>query len=438
MLRRDNFSGRATLLPLLTAVSALVGCYDQAPVPGDAENDRLRITNDELVLERRVDYPDEDVPIDAPAGSPAVVVSPEGASAPASASAPALAPRSLTLKLATAAEPPVVNGTTLQATSVWQESGNRAIVSYAVAGAPALGGLDVFQVVGNGPPRLRSSVSVLDGDVFSVTMDANYLYAGQASLDPSLPSPAVLERLALDGNKVLLLAGARTTLESFAVTSTASNGRVVYATSGDAGGVYALDPSTFELLGSYPLDNARWVTLDPSGARVVVAQGQPGRLSVFREGSFPGGSMELLSTAAFPGANVAESKTTVEVLGGKAFVAAGPEGVQIVCLADGQVIGSVPRPDPASVGLDPSVVVTNAVTVQDDLMFISNGEAGVYAAAGEDSFATDDCTPPSISMLGRLRFADLQSANHVAFLGDELYVAAGLGGIKIVDVTIRR
>jgi hypothetical protein len=313
-------------------------------------------------------------------------------------------------------------------------------VSYAVAGAPAYGGLDLFQVVGNGPPRLRSSAVFLDADVFSVSMDDNFVYAGQASLNDTLSSPALLERIVLDGNKLTLQAGAggQTVLESFAVTSTASTGLVVYATSGNAGGVQALDPVTFEVLGSYPLDDARWVTVDAAGQRVVVAQGQPGRLAVFREGSFPGGSMELLATYSFPGANVAESKTTVEVLGGKAFVAAGPEGVQIVCLADGQVIGSVPRPDPASLGLDPSVVVTNAVTVQDDLMFISNGEAGVYAAAGEASFANDDCTSPSISVLGRLRFDDLQSANHVAFLGDELYVAAGLGGIKVVDVRIRR
>jgi hypothetical protein len=115
--------------------------------------------------------------------------------------------------------------------------------------------------------------------------------------------------------------------------------------------------------------------------------------------------MTLLNTFPVPGVDVAESKSTVQVLGGKAFVAAGPAGVQVVCLTNGQVVGSVPRPDPAALGLDPSVVVTNAVTVQGDLMFISNGEAGVYAAAGAESFATSSCTAPqSISVLGRLRF----------------------------------
>jgi len=385
------------------------------------------------VLEQRVQYPDSDVPIDAPA-SPSFV----GAGFASAVDGPALAPRSLTLRLETEAASPTVNGTVLQATSVWQTSGNRAIVSYAVSGAPAIGAMDLFQVVGNGAPRLRSSAVFLDADVFAVSMDDNFVYAAEASSNDTLASPAVLERLFLDGNKITLLGGAQASLESFAVTSAASNGTTLYVTSGDAGGVYALEPSTLAVKGYYALDDARWVALDPAGQRVVVAQGQPGRLAVFTEGSFPGGSLDLQASYTFPGADVAESKTTVEVLGGKAFVAAGPEGVQIVCLADGNVIGSVPRPDPASVGLDPSVVVTNAVTVQDDLMFISNGEAGVFAAAGEDSFGTNDCSTPSISILGRLRFDDLQSVNHVAFLGDELYVAAGLGGIKVVDVRIRR
>ena len=146
--------------------------------------------------------------------------------------------------------------------------------------------------------------------------------------------------------------------------------------------------------------------------------------------------MNLLNTFPFTGANVAESKTTVDVAGGKAFIAAGPDGVQIMCLSDGQTIGSVARPNPADLGLDPAVVVTNSVTVDGDLMFISNGEAGVYVAQGSASFNDNNCNPQSITVLGKLRFDNLQSANHVAYESGYLYVAAGLGGVKIVLVSI--
>ncbi len=62
-------------------------------------------------------------------------------------------------------------GQTLQATAVWQAAGNRAALSYAVAGTPALGGIDIFRVIGNGEPRLRSSATFTDADVFAVSTD---------------------------------------------------------------------------------------------------------------------------------------------------------------------------------------------------------------------------------------------------------------------------
>jgi outer membrane protein assembly factor BamB len=209
----------------------------------------------------------------------------------------------------------------------------------------------------------------------------------------------------------------------------------VYATSGDGGHISAFDKSTFTLLGQHALEDARWVAWDEQGGRVVVAQGTPGRLSVFAEGEFPGGSLNLLNTFTFPGADIAESKSTVEIMGGKAFVAAGPEGVQIVCLDNGQVVGSVARPDPAGLGLDPSVVVTNAVSVDGDIMFISNGEAGVYVAKADEDFASSGCAQQNITMLGHLRFDNLQSANHVDYRNGRLVVAAGLGGVKVVEVS---
>jgi len=423
------------LLPIVAAWLAFAGCYDQAPVPGNEASDRVEVTNDEQELEQRVTYPETDVPIDGAAQPSAMLDGPARALGPDGG--PALAPSSITLTLKAEADPPVVNGTTVQATSVWQASGNRAIVSYGVVGSTALGGIDLFQVTGGGTPRLRSSATFGDTDILAVSMDDNYVYAAQASSNDTLAAPAVIERLLLEGNKLTLAGSVQLPLSSFATTSVASNGLRLYATTGDAGAVFGVDPSTMAVLGQYALDDARWVAFDQPNGRIVVAQGQPGRISVFTEGAFPCSSLVLENSWPFPGADVAQSKTTVEVHGGKAFVAAGPEGVQIVCLSNGQVIGSVPRPDPASLGLDPSVVVTNAVTVQDDLMFISNGEAGVYAAAADDSFESDDCNAPTISVLGRLRFDDLQSANHVAYLGDQLYVAAGLGGIKIVEVSVR-
>jgi len=395
-------------------------------VPDEA-NDRVAISNNEQDLDVRVVYPDE-----------SVVVENDAAAGLKGGIAMAAKTNSVELRLVSEILPPVVEGEVVQATSVSLTRGLWAIVSYNMRGAPRLGAIDWVTRWTSGRPILTSAALFNDSDISAVATDGNYVFAAQATGAEEFPFPAVVERLRVWNNKCTLDDNMRVPLTSFVATSVTPAENEVYTTSGDGGEVAAFDKATLEPLGAFPLDDARWVAWDEAGGRVIVVQGTPGRISVFAEGEFPGGSMNLLNTFPFPGADVPESKSTADIAGGKAFIAAGPEGVQIMCLDDGQIVGSVPRPDPAGLGLDPAVVVTNAVTVDGDLMFISNGEAGVYVATGENDFDETACAAPQeITMLGRLRFDDLQSANHVAYRSNHLFVAAGLGGVKVVRVKVR-
>lgn len=415
---------RQLLLPA-AAIVALTGCYEQILVPGDEENDRIEITNDEWVLDQRVDYMEEDVAIDGPAAT-------QGGAA---LTGPARAPSSIRLRLIAEILPPTVNGTTIQATSVWATDSDKAIVSYNVQGGPRIGAIDYFTRLLNKKPKLRSSVTFRDSDVNSVVEESNWAVAALATDNDDFDFPAAVERIEIKNDKFRLNGNDQRGMASFAGTSVLSTGSEIYATSGDGGAVYAYDKDDFSLLGEYALDDARWVGYDKDNERVAVVQGQPGRIALFERGQFPGGSMNHLATYPFPGADIPEAKSHVEIVKGRAFIAAGPEGVQVMCLDNGEIVGSVPRPDPASVGLDPSVVQTNSVTVYKDLMFISNGEAGVYAAAADEEFDQGSCTDPvNITVLGRLRFDDLESVNHVVYRDDRLFIAAGLGGVKVVDV----
>ncbi len=204
------------------------------------------------------------------------------------------------------------------------------------------------------------------------------------------------------------------------------NGRV-YVTTGNTGGLYTLSASALEIESFVRLDDARWV--DTDGKSFAVAQGTPGRITLFDQAAKSG-----LGTFPFKGAGIAESKSTVRVIGGKALIAAGDGGVQVMNLADGTILGSMPRM--VVPGLDPGRSVTNAVDGARRHLFISNGEAGVYVA--ESSATLEDLTGSSLitlTMLGKLQFDKLQSVNHVAFDGEFLVVAAGLGGVKIVAVS---
>lgn len=102
----------------------------------------------------------------------------------------------------------------------------------------------------------------------------------------------------------------------------------------------------------------------------------------------------------------------------------------------GAVLASIPIPSALESGInDPNLRVANAVSVDDDVMFISFGEAGVYAVQADEDFnASGSEGPVNLTVLGKLQFGSLQSVNHVSFKENYLYIASGLGGLKIVRV----
>lgn len=393
-----------------------IACGD-ATGPGDQANDRIAIVNDPSVLAARVTYYDAEILIDDTG-----VGYPPGLGPVATASQPASAGR-FSLKLKAEIAPPSIGGQVLQATSV-AIAGDRGVVSYSMRGAEYLGAIDVVDLSNANKPKLVSQALFRNSDVHAVSLSGQTVLVAGATLDTG----AVFEVMQLQGNSLVLGGNRRLVLTSYVGTSAASSATRAYATSGDDGALFAIDPLSLAVVASTPLRDARWVAV--GGGSLVVVQGTPGRIAVFDEGTFA-----AVGQFPFAGADIPESKSTVELVGGKAFIAAGSGGVQVLSARTGAVVGSVPRPDPGSLGLDPSVVVTNAASVDRDLLFISNGEAGVYVAQGAQPFsATGSEVAQQISVLGRLQFGNLQSANHVAYRSDRLMVAAGLGGLKIVKV----
>lgn len=411
----------------LTVVLLLAACSD-ASGPGSQSNGRISIMNEYAGLAARVTYYNDSIPVDSlGVGYPSAPLLSAGVnrSAPASQA-------SYNLILKAEVAPPAIGGQTLQATSV-SIVGNLVVVSYNMVGNPYLGGVDVIDVTNRNQPVLRSQALFQNTDVSAVTTSGTDVYLAEATGDTGFASPAVFEVLRLSGNQLVLTGNRRVGLSSFAATSVAAGTRL-YATSGDAGSLFLIDPASFAVTSSIALHDARWVAV--GGGKVAVVQGTPGTLTVYNESN-----MSVVGSWPFAGAGVAEAKSHTQLVGGKAFIAAGDSGVQVLSASTGTKVGAVSRPNPDSLGLSPAVVVTNAVTIDQDLMFISNGEAGVYLAQGSQAFsATGSEAPQTITMRGKLRFGNLQSVNHVAYAAGSpgnpgiLIIAAGLGGLKIVQV----
>jgi hypothetical protein len=395
----------------ILAFALFAGCGKDSPLDPpagtpDQTDGRTTVINDEARLAERMTITGTDVSI-IPSGS-------------------AKASAAFSLKQIAQIAPPVLKGQTLQATAVVL-SNKCAYVSYNMAGSDYLGAIDVVQLKSYANPSLRSEATFTDTDVSCVCANDSYVYLATATGNPDSESPSVVEAIGISGNKLDLAKTLRRVLSSYVATSvSAYNGRV-YVTTGNTGGLYTLAAGTLEIESFVSLDDARWV--DTDGSSFAVVQGTPGRITLFDQAAKSG-----LGTFPFKGAGIAESKSTVRVIGGKALIAAGDGGVQLMSLADGSLLGSVPRL--VVPGLDPGRSVTNAVDGAQRHIFISNGEAGVYVA--ESSTVLEDQTgnmPINLTMLGKLQFDRLQSVNHVAFDGEFLVVAAGLGGVKIVAVT---
>ncbi|MBI2890370.1 MAG: hypothetical protein HYY13_06245 [Nitrospirae bacterium] len=395
---------------------------------GCGEEDKkesVSVNNDETELAERLSRTDVDVPIEEAALPAAPGRRAEKDDEGVEAEKAEKKPEGIKLTLVAEVASPFVGGQTLQATSV-RLTGNYALVSYNVQGEKFSGAVDVIDIQDPAKPTLVSQALFSDTDVSSVTTKGEQVFAAGATSDPGSSTQAVLQALSIKKGKLGLEGLTRLSLSSFAGTAVAASGDRVYATSGDKGALFSFDRSMLELVKQLDLSDARWVAV--AGDEVAVLQGTVGQLSMVDKKS-----LSLSRELDFKGADVSQSKNTVAIKGGKAFVAAGPSGVQVLELKTGKLLATIPVP--AVKDLDPSVVVTNAASVYGNLVFISNGEAGVYLAQSPKSISKMKSEEaPEFPAQGKLRFSALQSVNHVEYKKKTLIVAAGLGGVKIVKV----
>jgi len=403
------------LASLSLSALGLFACSEAAPKKTD---DRVTIISDDGDLASGVT--DKNEPVD---------VQPQ--SIPNALAVPGSSGYDLTL--VAEVKPPEVDGEILQATSVAFQDGV-AIVSYNVAGFIQKGAVDVFVFDADKHPVLTSRATFSDTDVNAAGLWKGRVYLATATADETFGTPAVIEALTVDGGKLSMEGHFRTGLASFAVTGVGFGEDRVYATTGNTGGVFGLDPVSGEVFAKTSFDDARWLAC-PGNGTVVAVRGTPGEVGVFASKDLSG-----VSSFGFDGANVPESKSTVEVLGGNAFVAGGPGGTFVIDLASGKTIANIPVPKVQ--GELESEVVTNAVSVDGDLVFVSNGSAGVFlVAASRDLTEPGDPEGPALEfeVIGRLAFSGDGggSVNHIVYRDGFLFVATGRAGLKIVRVDAR-
>ena len=373
----------------------------------ESDDTGLILNTDEAVLAGRVTIVSQALPIALESGSAGLNSS--------------LVDFSLTLVAETTA--PQISGDTLQANDVFVD-GTYAYVAYNFAGEKGRGGIEVFDISKNTRPALKSELLFSDSDINGLAIFDSTMYAVGAL--PTAATPAFVRTIGLTSH-MLTTDVANFALTSFAGTSVAVDSKTVYAMSGDTGALALFERGTMTAKPNLVLKDARSVRADKKNNAHVLT-GQTGVLHIVSTAGVENATWKV------GGATIPESKSTLEVGKTTDILALGDGGVKIVCVADGVVLSSVSAVSKA--GIPAAKSVTNAATARDGLFFTANGEAGVfvYALQKSNSKEASGCDGVGTNLLGSINFGSNISANHVFYRSGVLYVATGLGGLKIITV----
>ena len=301
-------------------------------------------------------------------------------------------------------QPPLVNGSALQATSIIQK-GKFLAVSYNTAGEVYGGGIDLIT-----EDLEVTSQALLESDINDLEFFANSLYfAGSTN---SSSSPAFVGKVDVNTGKGEIKNSTEVIQEvgSFTANSITEFEGVIYATTGDnadlGGGVYRFS-TAMDLNNYQSIEDARWVV--GSGSYIYCLSGEPSKISALDRNN-----LDLVFTIDHSSETLPEAKQTIDIDDDMIFVAGGEKGV-LIYDEDGQLVKNLTFDGNS---------ITNAVSAEKGRLFISNGEGGVYVATYKKE----------IEILGKLELNSKESVNHILANGDYLYVASGLGGVKVIEI----
>jgi hypothetical protein len=407
------------IILMLFTVFTLFSCQKDSPAIDDPEDDFIEIGNllingNRAQLASRITYTNEIVPI----------VNAETSSLLKSTAdfPPIDLTKNYAFKLKAEVDPPVYEDHTLQATHVTIHD-DYAFVTYNTRGPEWLGGIEIFDVSDLKNPEIISSAILVNMDVNAIDYADGKIYVVGATGDfeeEGFVSPAFMEVISLDATMAFEKVDTIIDISSYAGTDIKVAAGHIFTTSGSTGGLTVFDAG-YATSGTEEISDAR--SVDSNSDHLYVLQGQEGRVNVFE-----------LADAAYTetyhvgGATIPESKSEIAVSDTYIFAALNEGGLSMLNL-DGSLKQSLPKPETPPGALDENHV-TNSVSLNGDLVLIGNGESGIHVGG---IIAEDD---DNLWILGAMQFGESQSANFVESKDSVIFVATGIGGLKILAISI--
>lgn len=324
-------------------------------------------------------------------------------------------------KLRAQVDAPKVKGNVIQATHV-KIVDDMAFVSYNTKGNVYQGGVELFNISDGSNPILQAQALFNDVDVSAVEYYNGKIYLAGA-IDPesigyALESPAILIEMELSPSGQILPVTNIYDLPSYVATDVEVDENYIYVTSGSDGKLTILNHD-LSLATDININDARSLSVNSNNIYALDATNE--KIQTFNKSDFT-----ELDPILVQGPISDESKTEIDATDKYVFAALNKSGLDI-CLLDGSLKEHFNRPEPPEGGLDEDYV-TNSVALNDELLLIGNGGAGIYVGAMIPE--NDD----KVSILGSMDFH--ASVNFVESKGNYIFVAAGTGGLKILTIEI--
>ena len=311
---------------------------------------------------------------------------------------------------------PTYNGLTLRATHVAVQ-GTLAYVSYNYEGDKYLGGLDVIDITDPNKPKLVQSAVFPDTDISSLCYADGYLYMAGAkdSYSDNGTGPAVLMKMKLNSGNLsddIQLTG----LTGYVGTDVKTADNYVYAVSGSNGVIGAYTSNDNKLQASLALSDLRAVGVN--NGQVIAFQN--GTINVLSPTTLT--KISNFSTST----DVAQAKRTIDFYNNSVLTSEGDHGVGVYNLSTGTKINTIPVATVTDPTINVSEVVSNAVSINNEHIFVANGAAGVTVHKIVSNKIDN------LVDFGNLVLAG--SANFVISSNGYVFVADGFGGLKILKL----
>lgn len=395
-------------LLFLVAMVLVVSCSDETTVFIDplSDDDNVRLETDEQILENSIVYDKAGV-ID--------IIEEDKITGKFSKAGDEELAGDYPLTLVAQVDPPSFNGGENLTASHVHVVGDYAYVSYNTAGDAYVGGLDVINISDPTNPRVTSRLYYSNADINAIKYDNGYVYAVggvDSELSVRATSNSFIAKVPVSNGRLNTSGITYGFHQGFVSTDVETTDSTILVTSGKIGSLTIYNKSDLEILEEIPYADLRSVALKDD--KIAVLDGSKG-VSILDQ------SYNVVREISID-TDFGIAKRTIDFIGNKIIVSEGAKGAGVYDYTTGALLEYVPiliNPE----NVDSSDIVTNAVAVNENVVLMANGGAGLCLSE-EQNDNTD--------LVGIVELEG--SINYVETRGDYVFAASGKEGLQIIKM----